>query len=198
MQPLFTANKSACAIGQNWSRYFDVSDDNTTSEHEFWLNFLFNTRLENGHVFNSNHWIHIFDFSELLLQGKLLFIRVYTQEIWRAFWHTVATCTRPENFPSFKHVWTLGSLYINATLIRRLCSVFLFEFLKRISTLCQIYWILDLQSLKLVCFEVKNTGRETMQISGCQWQNDVYSIEESVLPTRENTPNTGWILLILY
>ena len=108
------------------------------------------------------------------------------------------TCTRPENFPSFKHVWTMGSLYINATLIRRFCSVFLFEFLKRISTLCQIYWILDLQSLKLVCFEVKNTGRETMQISGCQWQNDVYSIEESVLPTRENTPNTGWILLILY
>ena len=39
----------------------------------------------------SNHWIHEskwFLLHELLLQWMLLFIKVYIQMIWRAFWHT--------------------------------------------------------------------------------------------------------------
>ena len=45
-------------------------------------------------------------FFELLLQRKLLFIRIYTQNIWRAFWPY--TPTHVETFAPFKQVWSLS------------------------------------------------------------------------------------------
>ena len=56
-------------------------------------------------------------------------------------------------FPPFKQVWSLGFLESS---LRHFWLVFLFSFLKWNSILCQIYWIPDLQSLKLVCFIVAN------------------------------------------
>ena len=43
--------------------------------------------------------------------------------------------------------------------LRHFWSGFLFNFLRWNSTLCQIYWIPDLKSLKLVCFMVAKTWK---------------------------------------
>ena len=53
----------------------------------------------------------------------------------------------------------------NWSTLRRLCLVFLIDFLKWNLNFCQIYWITNLQSSKMVCFVVDwNTGSENMQI----------------------------------
>ena len=57
--------------------------------------------------------------------------------------------TRSEIFPPFKQGWSLEFL---CSPLRRFYSVFLFQFLKWNSTLCQICWITDLESLKLFLF----------------------------------------------
>ena len=68
------------------------------------------------------------------------------------------------------------------------------------SILCQIYWIPDLQSLKLVCFMVANSWNQKYADSRLFWQDgDVYIIEEPpVSPTCENTSNSGWVPLIVH
>ena len=73
---------------------------------------------------NSNPWIYKskWFFFELLLQGKLSFIRVYTQMIWRTFWRVFC-----EVFPLLKQVWSLGFL---CSTVRRFCLPFLFDVLK--------------------------------------------------------------------
>ena len=52
-----------------------------------------------------------------------------------------------------------------------------FSIFKLNSTLCQIYWILDLQSLKLVCFV--NTKSENMQIPDFFWQEGLLTYSYS-------------------
>ena len=64
---------------------------------------------------------------------------------------------RPENFPPFKQVWSLGFL---CRTLRHFWSVYLFDVLKRNSTLCQLYWAPNLQSLKFVCFMVANIWKQ--------------------------------------
>ena len=133
------------------------------------------------------------NFFELLLQRKLSFVRVYTQVIWRAFRHT------SRNFPAFQTSLKFGFLVYNCSTLWRLCLVFLFDSLKGNSITCQIYWIPDLQSLKLVCSTVVNTWKQKyvdswLLLTRC----DVYLIEQPVSSKCENTLNTGWVILILH
>ena len=90
------------------------------------------------------------------------------------------------------------------TYIQVVWPVFPIDLLKWNSTLRQMYWIPDLQSLKLVCFMVVNTWRQKYAVSWLRkrlfWQEgDVYLIEEpSVSLAYEKTSNTGRVLLILH
>ena len=120
-----------------------------------------------GSSINSNPWIHE---SECFL--SFAFIKSCHLSKYKLEWfgglsnsphrHVhVRIFSRLETSLKF----TFGFLVYKRNTLRRLCSVFLFDFLKRSSTLCQIYWKPDLQSLKLVCFVLENTGRENKLIS---------------------------------
>ena len=87
------------------------------------------------------------DFFEFLLQRKLSFIRVYTQVIWRAF------AIRPK----ISHLSNTFKIWVSQVL-HFATFVFVF-FVWWDSILWQIYWILNLQSLKLVYFMVANTWK---------------------------------------
>ena len=109
MQPLFAVQ------GQNRSRDFYLSVDITTTVY---CN-LFTTCLTHGlkmdaSSINSNHWIleSKWFFSEFLLQRKILFIKVNTRVIRRAFWHIVPT--HVDIFVPFPQGWTLGFLCTTA------------------------------------------------------------------------------------
>ena len=109
---------------------------------------------------NSNHcplniWIKM-TFIELLLHRKLSFIRVYSQVIE----FDGLFGTHPEILPPFRQVWSLGFLWSTSDIF----YVFLFDFLKWNLILCHIYWIPDLQLLKLVCLWWRKLGSENMQI----------------------------------
>ena len=83
---------------------------------------------------------------------------LYTQVIWfRGLFGA-----RPERFP----LLNTFEVYVYC---EALCDIFdrffLFDFLKRNSTLCQIYWIPDSQSLKLVCFMVAITWKQKYEDS---------------------------------
>ena len=74
----------------------------------------------------------------------------------------VATTTRVEIFAPFKQAWSLNFLCTTPAKLRRFCLVFLFGFSKWNRALCWIYWIPDLQLLKMVCFPLVNTGSEKL------------------------------------
>ena len=98
--------------------------------------------LKNGRVFsiNLNHWIY---------ESENDFLSFYFM-LYRSILTRTDTCL--EIFASFEQVWVLGLLY-TAQHFATFVFVFLFDFLKWHSTLqCQIYWIPDLQSWKLVYF----------------------------------------------
>ena len=78
--------------------------------------------------------------------------------------------------------------------LRHFFSFFLFYFFKWNLTLCQIYWIPDIQSLKLVCFIVANTWNRKYADSKVFWTK--WLCLSSRTTTCENTSNTGWVLLI--
>ena len=107
-----------------------------------------------------------------------------TYLIWRVFG------ARPQTFPPFKQVWSLFFLW---STLQHFWSVFLFSFLKWSSSLCQIYWIPDLQSLKLVCLIVPNTWKQKCADSKLFWTT--WPCLSWVI-TCENTSTTGWGLLI--
>ena len=91
-------------------------------------------------AWNSNRWSYVnFYFSESC-HLFLAFFLTYAQKFSRLV----------------KQVWSLG--FVCSTL-RSFCSVFLFDVLKWDSTIYQIYWIPNLQLLKLFCFTVANTWK---------------------------------------
>ena len=101
------------------------------------------------------------------------------------------------NFSAFQASLKLGFL---CSTMRHFCSVFLFDSLKWISTICHIYSKPDMQTLKLFCFMVANTWK---------WQNTgswlvltiwqcLLNRRTPILPTCETTSNVGWGLLILH
>ena len=141
-----------------------------------------------GQLFNKfkplNIWIKII-FIELLLERKLSFIRVLT-----LMWFGGLFCARPAIFPPFRQVWSLGFLWSS---LQHFWSVFLFDFLKWNSTLCQIYWIPDLQLLKWACFMVAKTWKRKYADSRLFWTKWPCFSRPT---TCENTSNTGRILLI--
>ena len=111
--------------------------------------FWFPRVLENGRVFirfkSLNIWIKFF-FFELLPQQKLSFIRVVIFHV-----------------REFKQVWSLSFL---CSTLRRFCLVFLFDFLKWNSILCQIYWIMDYNNhWNWFVLRWRTLGSKNMQIS---------------------------------
>ena len=147
MQPSLTVKKSPLQIDKSRSRDFGLSVNNRHNHALIWLPFLVNPKFGNSHgrIFNKFKPMNIrikMIFFELLLQQKLLLD--YTLK-----WFSGLFDARPEIFPSLKQVWRLGFL---CGTLWRFCMVFLCDVLICNSTLSQIYWISDLQSLKLVCF----------------------------------------------
>ena len=70
----------------------------------------------------------------------------------------VATTTHVEIFAPFKQAWST-----TPAKLRRFCLVFLFGFRNEIEAFASwIYWIPDLQLLKVVCFPLVNTGSEKL------------------------------------
>ena len=124
---MFTVKNFAPAIGQNWSHDFGLSVTN---------------RQTTAYI-NQNDFYWAFTPAKFVL-CQSIHARYL---IWRAFWRTFS------NFPAF----FLDKFEICVSCgskLRHFWSVFLFDFLKWNSIPCQIYWIPDLQLLKLVCFMV--------------------------------------------
>ena len=95
----------------------------------------------------SNHWIYeSSDFYLVFTPAKVVIYQsIHTSDL-AGFLAHVQKISR-----LFKHVLSLGFL---CSSLSHFWSFFLFTFIKWNSTRCQIYWIPDLQSLKLVCFMV--------------------------------------------
>ena len=80
-------------------------------------------------------------------------------------------------------------------------------FLKWNSTLCQVYWISDLQLLKLVCFVVCFVVASTWErkyVKSRLFFDTITSRWRFLVGTKlgmttcENTSNIGWVLLMFY
>ena len=152
-----------------------------------------------GRVFNKFKPLKIrikMIFNEFLLQRKLSFIRVYTEVIYFGGFSGAF----PAIFPPFKQVWSLGFLWSS---LRHFWSVFLLDFFKWNSTLCQIFWIPDLHLLQLSCFMVANTWEwkyaDSLSLSDkitSRWRFLVGT--KSGMTTCENTSNTCRVLLMFY
>ena len=103
---------------------------------------------------NSNHWtcMNPNDFYWAFTPAKVVIYQSESRHssylIWQAFRHMSS------NFPPFRQVWSLSFLWSS---LQHFYQFFCLIFLKWDSTLCKIYWILDLQLLNLACFMVANT-----------------------------------------
>ena len=133
-----------------------------------WLSLSFNDIIHTMRLISQNK------FFELLLWRKLSSImRIYTQVFEGLF--NISYRHTSENFCSFQTSLKFGFLVTVCYLcVKLFCLV-----LKWNSTLYQIYWLANLQSLKLVCFVVENTGSQNIHIPDFYWQDgNVYLIEE--------------------
>mgnify|MGYP001795785305 CR=1 FL=1 len=117
---------------------------------------MYSTWLENGKsLINSNPRIKLkFEiiFWAFILGGNCHLSKYTCKWFWQAFWHVFWKLNLV-----LKQVWSLGFM---CSTLWHFCSVFLFDVLKWNSILCQIYWIPDLQSLKLVCFVLANIWKQ--------------------------------------
>ena len=108
--------------------------------------------------------------------AKVVIHQSITWEIWRAFWYR--SLAYVEIFAPFKfEIWVSCKQQQNFWSFATFVFGFSVWFLKWNSILCQIYWKLDLQSLKLVCFV--NTKSENMQIPDFFWQEGLLTYSYS-------------------
>ena len=154
---------------RHWPRNFDLSVN--IAIWSIWFGIW--SMAWNGLVFNKfkplNMWVKTKFFFLSFYFSESCHLPEYTlKRFGGLFSHCTATCTRPEIFPSFKQVW---GICVRPRHFATFQLVFLFDFLKWNSTIYQIYWIPDLQSLKLVCFIDALAGSEKIQISGFHWQD---------------------------
>ena len=117
------------------------------TDNQNMFNWFVETKSQITEYMNQNDFYWAFTLAKVVIYQHIHSIYL----IWRAF-------ERSRLLDKFE-VW--GFLWSS---LRHFWLVFLLDFLKWNSILCQIYWIPDLQSLDLVCFMVANTGSESMQI----------------------------------
>ena len=127
---------------------------------------------------NSNNCIYESNWFLLSYQRKLSFIRAGFLEHVQQFSRLL------EKFEVWVSCEAVSGIFD---------QFFLLDFLKWNSNLCQIYWIMALQLLKLVCFMVSKPWKRKMQISDLFWTTWPCFLR---LKTLENNSNTGRVLQI--
>ena len=80
-----------------------------------------------------NIWMKMIFCALFSLAKVAIFRSIHSaQVIWRSFWL--------RKFPAFQLSLKFGLLVYSRSTLQRLCSVFLFDFIKRNSNLCQMYY----------------------------------------------------------